>query len=222
MPYMRPNCDFLWRLFMPRTAKVKYLLLMMFFYLGSYLWIQAAVTAHKFDFLTSYDIAIPFMPEFIWIYHSILPAVALSMILLVRTREVFLNTFWAAIITTVILNISYVLLPSFYPRMDFEINTISEAVLAWTRQIDASNNTFPSGHVSFAWLLCMGVWNSLLSRQFAYIKWVYFLWAIAISLSTLVLKQHYIIDVLSGIILASLCFYLAKPAARLHGRLIRV
>jgi len=202
--------------------KAKYLLTMLSLYLGSYLWIQASITSHKFDFLTGYDVAIPFMPEFVWIYHSILPAIVISMMLMVKTREVFLNTFWAAIMVTIILNISYVFFPSFYPRMDFEVNTLSEAILAWTRQIDASNNTFPSGHVSFAWLLCMGIWNSILSREFSYIKWIYFLWAIAISLSTLVLKQHYIIDVVSGIILASLCFYLAKPVVRLHGKLYKV
>lgn len=206
----------LWGINMPRTVKIKYLLTLAFLYLGSYITIQMAVKSHKFDFLTEYDLAIPLMTEFIWIYHSIFPAIILSMILLVKTKEVFLNTFWAAMLATVILNISYLFFPSFYPRVDFDVASLSDALLVWTRQIDGAHNTFPSGHVSFAWLLCIGIWNTIMARDFAYIKWVYFLWALGVSLSTLVLKQHYIVDVVSGIVLALLCYKLAKPLVALH------
>jgi membrane-associated phospholipid phosphatase len=43
-----------------------------------------------------------------------------------------------------------------------------------------------------------------------WIKYVYFIWAGLISISTLVLKQHYILDVFAGMILAATCFYLAR------------
>jgi membrane-associated phospholipid phosphatase len=36
------------------------------------------------------------------------------------------------------------------------------------------------------------------------------LWAIGISLSTLTLKQHFIIDVVAGMAVAGVSFYLAK------------
>jgi membrane-associated phospholipid phosphatase len=142
------------------------------------------------------------------------------MLLLVKSREVFFNTFWACLLATLILNISYVAFPSFYPRAIFEVNTLSEALVEWTRQIDAANNTFPSGHVAFSWLLCLGIMKSSIVQKHEYIGRVYFLWAIGISLSTLVLKQHYIIDVVSGILLALACFYLAKPITTLHVKLV--
>jgi len=205
---------------MPKAIRLRYILGMLVIYLGSYILVQAAVTTHKFDFLTSYDMAIPFMPSFIWLYHTIIPAILLTMILLVRTRQIFLNTFWACLLAAVILNISYVTFPSFYPRIGFEVNTLSEALVEWTRQIDAANNTFPSGHVAYAWLLCLGMWNSLVAQKNGFVRRVYLLWAIGISLSTLVLKQHYIVDVISGILLAYACFYLAKPITTLHTRLV--
>ena len=38
----------------------------------------------------------------------------------------------------------------------------------------------------------------------------YIVWAILISVSTLAVKQHYIVDVLAGFMLAAACFYIAK------------
>ena len=195
---------------------------MMIFVLGSYILIQTAVITHKFDFLTPYDMAIPFMPEFIWVYHSLIPAIVFTMMLLVRSRPVFLNTFWACLVAALVLNISYVVFPSFYPRIDFEVTNISEAIVEWTRQIDGANNTFPSGHVTFAWLLFLGAVKSITARKLPSLKRLYLLWAIGVSLSTLVLKQHYIIDVVSGISLAYASFYLAKPITRLHLKLVNI
>ena len=206
---------------MPKIAKLGYISIMTIFVLGSYILIQAAVTTHKFDFLTPYDMAIPFMPEFVWIYHSLLPGIVLTMMLLVKSKELFFNTFWACLVAAMILNISYVAFPSFYPRIDFEVTGLSEALVEWTRQIDGANNTFPSGHVTFAWLLFLGAAKSMAAKRLPALRRLYLLWAIGICLSTLVLKQHYIVDVISGISLACLSFYLAKPITRLHLKLVK-
>ena len=130
---------------MPRRDRMKYILLMMMLYLGLYVAIQALVTTHEFDFITEFDKAIPFMPEHVWIYHSMLPAILLTMILLVKTKRTFFSTFWACMITAFILNVSYVFFPSFYPRPEFDVTTVSEALVYLTYQIDSPSNTFPSG-----------------------------------------------------------------------------
>ena len=192
---------------MPRRDRMKYILLMMMLYLGLYVAIQALVTTHEFDFITEFDKAIPFMPEHVWIYHSMLPAILLTMILLVKTKRTFFSTFWACMITAFILNVSYVFFPSFYPRPEFDVTTVSEALVYLTYQIDSPNNTFPSGHVAFAWIMFFGVFHSEIARKIQGLRPLYLLWAIGISLSTLTLKQHYIIDVFSGVVLASASFY---------------
>ncbi len=161
------------------------------------------------------------MPQYIWLYHSIVPAILVTMILAVKNREVFLSIFWSCLLAAIVLNISYMCFPSYYPRQDFEVNTLSEALLYMTRQIDGANNTFPSGHVAFSWLLAMGMWATKLAERYSYVKFVYLLWAIGISLSTLVLKQHYIVDVVSGILLALLCYYMAKPLTCTHMKLFK-
>ena len=205
---------------MSTSTKIRYLVTMVIFYFSAYIFIQAAITTHKFDFLTPLDTAIPLMTEYIWIYHSLLPVITITMIFLVKSRVLFMNTFWACIIAAVVLNISYVFLPSFYPRIPFDINSLSDALLYWTRQIDGANNTFPSGHVTYAWLLYLGASRCQFVTQNPPLSRIYLLWAIGISLSTLVLKQHYIVDVFSGITLAYASFYLAKPLAIKYEKLL--
>tara|TARA_Y100000593_G_scaffold18175_1_gene36355 strand:+ start:1110 stop:1730 length:621 start_codon:yes stop_codon:yes gene_type:complete len=195
---------------MPRRDKVKYILLMMMFYLGLYVLVQAYVTTHEFDFITEFDEAIPFMPQHVWIYHSMLPVIVATMLLFVHTKRIFFTTFWACLITGLVLNISYVFFPSFYPRPEFEVNTLSEAMVYLTYQVDGSSNTFPSGHVAFAWIMFLGAAHSEAAKRIQGLQALYLLWAIGISLSTLTLKQHYIVDVFSGIFLALISFYISR------------
>tara|TARA_R110000824_G_scaffold166215_12_gene342964 strand:+ start:433 stop:846 length:414 start_codon:yes stop_codon:yes gene_type:complete len=116
----------------------------------------------------------------------------------------------ACLAATVVLNIFYIYLPSFYPRIEFEVATISEYLVELTRAIDKANNTFPSGHVTFAWLIFYAASFSQLAGKYKIIKFTYLIWASMISFATLALKQHYIVDVVSGIFLATLCFYTAS------------
>ena len=65
--------------------------------------------------------------------------------------------------------------------------------------LDLPLNCFPSMHVSlvFLGLFVIKMYRPDLLRY-------YLVWAIAIALSTLLVKQHYIVDVLAGGVLGSL------------------
>ena len=111
----------------------------------------------------------------------------------------------------------YVFFPSFYPRESFvDVSTISGWLIEITRSIDGPHNTFPSGHVTFAWLLVFFVSLSQYTRKYSWIKVLYFSWATLISISTLTLKQHFVVDVLSGLALASLSYYLGRKIFVTH------
>tara|TARA_R100000458_G_C8254417_1_gene230751 strand:- start:374 stop:1012 length:639 start_codon:yes stop_codon:yes gene_type:complete len=195
-----------------KGAKAKYVFIFGILNLLSYFVIQNYVTSHEYDLMTALDEAIPLMPEYVWIYHSIVPVIAVTMISLLRARRLFFITMWACVIATVTLNLFYYFFPSFYPRTDFIIDGFSDLILQVTREVDGANNTFPSGHVCFAWLMFWAVYYSKVAKQLKGIKSLYLLWAIGVSLSTLVLKQHYVVDVISGASLATTCFFISKPA----------
>jgi len=192
------------------SVKAKYLTFFLIFNFLTYFGLQWLITHSEYNFLTSVDLAIPLIPGFIWIYHTLVPVIVLSMFFLVIRRDIFMTTFVAFSIATLILSLFYVLFPSFYPRIPIEATTLSEQFLNLTRTIDGAHNTFPSGHVTFAWLLTFCISHATSARKFAWLKPAYALWAVLISVSTLVLKQHYIFDVFSGLALAIICYYCAK------------
>jgi len=194
---------------MSARVKTTYMFLLGVFSLATYFAVQQLVT-HQYDFLTSFDKAIPFLPWTVWIYHSIVPVIVATMFLLVQTRRLFFTTFWSAFAATVIINLFYVMFPSFYPRPELVGNGITEYLVQLSYTIDNSSNTFPSGHVAFAWLMFWGVFYSRKAQEIPLLKRIFLLWAIGLSLSTLTLKMHYIIDIIGGFAVGTFCFFLIK------------
>ena len=103
---------------MSTTTKSFYTFLFGVVNLLTYFWIQSYV-GNEYSFMTPVDKAIPFMPEFVWIYHTIIPVIFITMIILVKNRKVFMNTLWACVMATFIIHLFYLIFPSFYPRPEF-------------------------------------------------------------------------------------------------------
>ena len=198
---------------MPVVRKANYMLLFGVVNLFTYFLIQDCVT-HKYNFLTDLDKSIPFIPEFVWIYHSLVPVIGVTMVLLARTKKLFFNALWACVVTTLILHFFYVVFPSFYPRPILMPETISEAMVQLSYDIDNSSNTFPSGHVAFAWIMFWVAKHSQRAKKTPIIINFYMLWAIGISISTLAIKMHYIIDIFGGFVLASTSFFAMREIIR--------
>ena len=196
---------------MSTRAKIKYFFIFAFLNFVTYFLIQAFITTHKFDFMTSLDSAIPFIPEFIWIYHSLIPVIAGTMILLLQKKEIFFTALSAFMLATLILSFLYIAFPSFYPRPPLsDLASTSSWLVEITYGFDSANNTFPSSHVTFSWIIAFVAYTSIIAKQYRWLKAVYIIWALFISISTLLLKQHYLVDVVSGVALASLCYAIAK------------
>ena len=202
---------------MPLQVKARYLFLAFLPYLIFYFLIQSFIGTSQYNLLMTVDEKIPFIPSFIWIYHTLLPVTILTAILLFQRRDIFLGSIFAFVFSSVILCAFYILLPSFYPRELFvDATTVSGWLIEITRSIDGPHNTFPSGHVTFAWLLVFFANLSQYTQEHRWIKFVYFLWAILVSISTLTLKQHFVVDVASGIALAALSYYLGHKIFVIH------
>ena len=133
-----------------------------------------------------------------------------TMVYAVTTRQNFFNMLWACVMAGIIMNIFYILLPCFYPRPPLEVSTLSEFVVQATRYVDAAHNTLPSGHVTFAWLTVLAFFSCDTFASSRFLKFSYIIWVVLVSISTLTLKQHYVLDVVSGIALAFLSFYSAR------------
>ncbi len=194
---------------MSTTTKSFYTFLFGVVNLLTYFWIQSYV-GNEYSFMTPVDKAIPFMPEFVWIYHTIIPVIFITMIILVKNRKVFMNTLWACVMATFIIHLFYLIFPSFYPRPEFIPQNLSERLVELSYMIDNSSNTFPSGHVAFSWLMFFGASHSELAKKHGVLKRVYLLWAIGVTISTLAIKMHYIVDLFGGFAIAGFCFFFIK------------
>ena len=192
---------------MPVLRKANYMLVFGVCNLFVYFLIQGYVS-NEYNCMTPLDKSIPFMPEFVWIYQSLLPVIALTMVLLVKSKQLFFNTFWACILATLIIHLFWIFFPSFYPRPELDPKTLSELAVQLSYDIDNSSNTFPSGHVGFSWIMYLGPRRSHLSKKIPALARLYLLWAIGVSLSTLTIKMHYVVDAVGGVAVASFCFYL--------------
>ena len=196
---------------MSLKVKARWIALAFIPFLIFYFLIQSLITGSRYDLLTDMDGKIPFIPSFIWIYHSIVPVIAFTALLLFQRREIFLGLIFSIVFASFLMCLSYIAFPSFYPRELFvDPHTLSGWLIDITRTIDGPHNTFPSSHVTFAWLLVFFVGLSQHTQKRSWILAVYFLWAALLTISTLTLKQHFIVDVLSGIILATGTYFLAR------------
>lgn len=193
---------------MSARIKAKYLLLFGIFNFTLYFLIQYFITTGSYDLLTPLDIAIPLIPEFIWVYHSFVPVIALSLIMMVKSRKLFLSTLSSFALATLLLSIFFVLVPAHYPRDQWAVSPHSAStwLVVMTRWIDGAGNCLPSAHNTFAWMLMLFMQHSFVANRYNWVKPMYVFWALLISVSTLTLKQHYIVDVLSGLAMAYFCY----------------
>ena len=84
----------------------------------------------------------------------------------------------------------------------------------WTQAVralyqwDAPQNLFPSIHCLVSWMCCIGLRGC--DRIPKWYKWVSKFIAVLVFISTLALRQHVLIDVAGGILLAELVCYISN------------
>lgn len=137
---------------------------------------------------------LPFIPEFEFIYILVYPLPLLLVASLPNARRLQ----QAAVAFALILSVAYatyIVFPVTLTRPAFTADTPAKWLLAWEYQDPAYNN-FPSLHVALAWLV---YFSCRTGRHRSY--WLAGI-AAAISVSTLFVKQHYLADVVYGLLLA--------------------
>ncbi len=123
-------------------------------------------------------------------------------ILIARQADV-IGGIRATLFIFVVHSIIFFLLPTTLPRVAVPVDAgwlYNYGIAA----VDRAQNCFPSQHVAFAVLTVYIFWRR--SRRLGVVA---ALWALALCISTLTTKQHYILDVLGGIITGSIACYLA-------------
>ncbi len=151
------------------------------------------------------DRAVPFMPHFIWIYLSeyfFFVTVYFTCKDMVNLNK-YLYSFGAIQTVSVII---FTLWPTTYPRELFplpaDLDYWTYTVFNNLRTTDTPANCCPSLHVSSVYLSTF-IFLDEQRKKFPF----FFLWGTAIALSTLPTKQHYLVDVITGLMMAVVFYF---------------
>lgn len=182
---------------------IKRILLVMLLYLMHTLLYDFVGTHHvnnNFNLLTELDNVFPFVPGMVYIYMSFYIVIIVS-VLFIKTEEQF-NRIYASIIGTLLFTYPiFYFFPAYYPVPAFETNTFTTKFLKWCFEADVPNNTFPSLHVSLSFTVAFAI-----KHYRKKLGIVYMIWAIGITLSTIMIRKHFLIDTFSGIVVAAFSY----------------
>jgi len=188
-----------WSLPVPRGRYFGWFALQYSIWLALYLGVNALTAGRSaLQPLLPYEHLVPLVAA-AYPFYAVVYLEAFLPLFLSRTRRAYVRTQIACALASLIAFAVYMAFPMPYPRPTLppDAHGFWGSLLAFEWSFDQPRNTFPSLHVAFGWLMYLGLrdearrWRPLLL----------FL-AIAISISTVLVKQHFIADVGSGALLA--------------------
>jgi membrane-associated phospholipid phosphatase len=159
--------------------------------------------------MTALEKAIPFWPASGVVYFAVFPLL-LGTFLLLRDLGQATRFLYACLFAQTVGMICFLLWPTAYPRELFALpqstSALGAALVTFCRSMDTPANCLPSLHVSTV-VLCVG---ALRTRRL-FVPAV--LISIPLALSTLTFKQHYVADVIAGLVLGLLAcmIFFRKP-----------
>lgn len=185
---------------MDRVTKVLLLIVLVLF--GLYL--PTNIPRGKvLEFKTKVDDLIPLWTPFVVIYLSYFVFLGLSLIYFIRVGVY--KTLRAALLgITISCLVAYLFYFFFQNRIDrpgILNNNIFDFAYSKLNELVAPFNAFPSLHVAIS-VVCALAYSKIKSKYFPAVL----IWVILIIASTVLTKQHYFLDVISGLLLGLVSF----------------
>jgi len=151
------------------------------------------------------DNKIPLIPIFVIPYVIFFPYVFGTVLGSYLSGDINFNILAASlIIVSLVTSLIYLEFPSAIIRPAFRATGKLLRTIKFIQKIDNPNNVFPSNHVAYSLVTTIYLAGAL--PQFAPLFWFCFM---IIGASTVLIKQHYIIDVPAGVIVALLSWFVA-------------
>jgi membrane-associated phospholipid phosphatase len=173
---------------------------------GLYIACAARVASAAPPFATPIDRAIPFLPQTVWFYVPVYIVSFFLVIWVVEDRRAWRATVLAFLAQAFLAWPFFLLYPVAGPRPAAPLDaSLSSAFVRWLYDFDPNYNTFPSLHVANA--TCCALVVSACNRRTGAVAWVM---AACVWVSVLTLKQHWLVDVVGGWLLAAAGWWAAR------------
>lgn len=154
--------------------------------------------------LFSFEGLIPFIDWTVWIYMSDYLYIAIVFVLL-KDKDNMNRIYYSQIMLLMVSMFIFFLLPVQYPRPEVEYLGVSGKLVEILFSADTPGNACPSIHVAMTFLAGFGFF-----KEKKYLFPWFMIWAILISLSTLTVKQHYLLDIVAGLFMAILFYRVGR------------
>ncbi len=169
-------------------------------------WVTS-LRAVTYGLYLPFELSIPFVPAFVWVYLSMYALFVLPGFLLAPRELAALAK--RLIAGTLLSGAVFLLVPSHlgFPR-EVPPDPVQAAIYARIFSLDLPHNMAPSLHVVWSALFLAALARAASSRA---ARGLFYSWLALIAASTVLVHQHHLVDVASGLGLASF----------LHGRTFR-
>lgn len=179
-----------------------------------YLWIGRNAGAIETVHYNYYwiDLKIPFLSWFVFPYMSWMPVMYLAFIYFaIVDRKIYWRVLAAYNIAVMGCNVIFLLFATYVPRPDIEPSNLALTLVQFIYNNDAPLNCFPSVHCLTSYLLFITINRDLKLGNVSRIAWSVLMWLIIAS--TVFIKQHSLLDVVGGILVAEVTYQLVRMAA---------
>lgn len=160
---------------------------------------------HHYNLETALDGMIPFLPWTVSIYFGCYLFWIANYILSVRQgKEAAYRFLSADLLAKCICLFFFLVMPTTNTRPEVPGNDIWAFLMRFLYFVDSADNLFPSIHCLTSWMCYIGIRG----RKNVAVSYRVFscLMALAVFVSTLTTKQHVLVDVLAGMLLAEGCW----------------
>ena len=164
---------------------------------------------HHYDMTGSFDESVPFVPWTVIIYFGCYLFWAYNYWLAASSRNPNrYRVFSAELIAKTVCFILFLVIPTTNVRPEVTAGGVSGFLMRLLYTVDPADNLFPSVHCLVSWFCWIGVRGRkdipALYRHFSLV------FAIAVCIATMTTKQHVLPDVISGVLLAEICYLITR------------
>jgi membrane-associated phospholipid phosphatase len=156
----------------------------------------AAKTDDTFGLYWSWERDIPLIPWMIWPYLTLFSLFLLPLFHMSAWQISMLSRQSTA--TLVITGLVFLLAPTHLGFPPVIVEGLHRPVFDFLAIVDTPHNLVPSLHVAFSALILLGC----AARTSTHLAWSYRFWLLLLSVSTVLVHQHHVFDVVSGLTLA--------------------
>ena len=161
------------------------------------------------DFALPIDGMIPFVPAFSIVYVLAYVQWAVGLILIAREGGKLCRQVLAGeIISKLLCMILFIIVPTTMVRAEIQSGDLFSAVMRFIYRIDAADNLFPSIHCLDSWVCFRGA--MLMKKTGKWYSRFSLVFTLLVFASTVLVKQHVIVDVFAGVLAAEIGQYISR------------